>query len=216
MPLICLEGASAVGKTTTSKALAERYGAYIIPEVNQLFQRPTPEPTYWYFERQVERWAMAQSQLKNHELVIFDGDPFQPLWYNWAFDFVDCQPLSVLNDFYRQQIVAQTLGFPDGYMILYTSGTELHERKENDVSRKRSSFAKHLQLIEPQKRYFQAMNYQFPGFVHFIEATSIEHTIKMVIQALPSFQKPLKGSYSLTLFDYLIEWLSINNAESIT
>ncbi|HEY9650862.1 MAG TPA: AAA family ATPase, partial [Coleofasciculaceae cyanobacterium] len=97
MPLICLEGASAVGKTTTSKALAERYGAYIVPEVNQLFQPPTPEPIYWYFERQVERWTLAQSQLKNHDLVVLDGDPFQPLWYNWAFDFVDCQPLSVLT-----------------------------------------------------------------------------------------------------------------------
>lgn len=216
MPLICLEGASAVGKTTTSKALAERYGAYIIPEANQLFQHPTPEPTYWYFERQVERWTIAQSQLKNHELVVFDGDPFQPLWYNWAFDFVDCQPLSVLKDFYRQQIVAQTLGFPDGYIILYANETELHQRKENDVSRKRSKFAKHLQLVEPQKRYFQAMNCQVPGFVHFIEATSIENTIITIIQALSSFQKPLKTPDSLTLFHYLIDWLSINKAESAT
>jgi deoxyadenosine/deoxycytidine kinase len=53
MTLICLEGPSAVGKTTTSKALADHYAAYIIPEVNQLFERPTPEPTYWYFERQL-------------------------------------------------------------------------------------------------------------------------------------------------------------------
>lgn len=34
MPLLCLEGASAVGKTTTCKKLAEQYNAFIVPEVN--------------------------------------------------------------------------------------------------------------------------------------------------------------------------------------
>ncbi|MDB5084831.1 MAG: chloramphenicol acetyltransferase [Bacilli bacterium] len=59
MPLICIEGASAVGKTTTYREFARRYNAYLVPEVNALWKHPNPEPTYWYFERQVERWRIA-------------------------------------------------------------------------------------------------------------------------------------------------------------
>ena len=199
-----------MGKTTTSKALAEQYAAYIIPEVNQLFERPNPEPTHWYFERQVERWTIAQEKLKTHELVVLDGDPFQPLWYNWSFDFVGWQPLEILHDFYREQIAAQTLGFPDGYIVLSIDETELQQRKQNDSTRKRSGFAKHLQLIEPQQRYFQAMNNQAPSFVHLIEATSVEDNVKTIIEALPSFSKPPEHPYSITLFDGLIEWLRRN------
>lgn len=213
MTLICLEGPSAVGKTTTSKALADHYAAYIIPEVNQLFERPTPEPTYWYFERQVERWTIAQEKLKTHELVVFDGDPFQPLWYNWSYNFVDWQPLEVLRDFYRQHIVAQTLGFPDAYIVLTINEIELRQRKDNDLTRKRSGFAKHLQIIEPQQRYFQAMNNIAPGFVHLIEARSVEDNLKNIIETLPSFSKLPEHPYSLTLFDFLIKWLSTNKPD---
>lgn len=59
MSLICLEGASAVGKTTTSNEIAKRTNTYIIPEVNLLFERPNEESKTWYLERQVERWMIA-------------------------------------------------------------------------------------------------------------------------------------------------------------
>ncbi|HAJ58898.1 MAG TPA: hypothetical protein DCP31_06250 [Cyanobacteria bacterium UBA8543] len=214
MPLICLEGPSAVGKTTTGKALAEQYTAYVVPEVNQLFERPTPEPTYWYFERQVERWALAQEKLETHEVVVLDGDVFQPLWYNWSFNFVDWQPLSVMRDFYRQHLVNQTIGFPDGYILLSTNESELLQRKVNDPTRTRSGFTKNLQVIEPQKRYFQAMNSKIPGLVQVIESTNIEHNIQKINQVLPSFLKLPKHSYSLIIFDLLIEWLYTNRLSS--
>ena len=40
MGIIAFEGASAVGKSTTRRELEKNYGAYIIPEVNSLFERP--------------------------------------------------------------------------------------------------------------------------------------------------------------------------------
>ncbi|HEY8560173.1 MAG TPA: AAA family ATPase [Pyrinomonadaceae bacterium] len=79
MPIICFEGASAVGKTTTSNALRDERGARVVPEVNQLFARPENEPAEWYFERQVERWRIARERSRRGALVVLDGDPFQPL-----------------------------------------------------------------------------------------------------------------------------------------
>jgi hypothetical protein len=210
MPLICLEGASAVGKTTTCQALAEQLGAYIVPEVNLLFERPQPEPIFWYFEQQVERWAIAQEKLKNHDLVIFDGDPFQPLWYNWAFNFVDWQPLDVLRGFYRQQLIEDKIGFPDGYFLLTTQETQLRQQKENDLTRSRSGFEKHLQIIEPQQRYFQAMNQRVPGLVSWLEVTNVASNLTTIISNLPTFSQLPKPPDWLTLFDSLIEWLSKN------
>src|SRR6478672_3931658 len=189
MPLICLEGASAVGKTTTCQALAEQLDAYRVPEVNLLFERPHPEPIFWYFERQVERWAIAQEKLKNHDLVIFDGDPFQPLWYNWAFNFVDWQPLDVLRGFYRQQLLEDKISFPDGYFLLTTQETQLRQQKENDLTRSRSAFEKHLQIIEPQQRYFQAMNQRVPGLVSWLEVTNVASNVTTIIKTLPTFSQ---------------------------
>ncbi|WP_280528650.1 hypothetical protein [Bacillus sp. J14TS2] len=40
MTIISIDGASAVGKTTTSSKLARKYGGYWIPEVNALWKSP--------------------------------------------------------------------------------------------------------------------------------------------------------------------------------
>lgn len=59
MGIIAFEGASAVGKSSTCRELENNYGAFIIPEVNFLFERPKNEHRTWYFEKQVERWNIA-------------------------------------------------------------------------------------------------------------------------------------------------------------
>ena len=89
LPLICLEGASGVGKTTTAREITKRSGSstFIITEVNHLFERPQNEDKTWYFEKQIERFEMAKRKLKTYDTVILDGDIFQPLSYNWCFDF---------------------------------------------------------------------------------------------------------------------------------
>lgn len=209
MVIICFEGPSAVGKTSTAAAIAEAEGAYIIPEVNLLFERPAAAPPEWYFERQVERWRLAASRAKTHPLVILDGDPYQPLWYCWAYDFRGWQGLDFMEAFYRPLIAEGEMGFPDRYIILSATIEELRRRKEGDRGRRRGGFDTHLRFIEPQRRYFRAMQSFAPGRVHFLEARTIEENVQ-VVAGLDESQ--LGRERPLALFDFLIGWLRAHRA----
>ncbi|GAA0462301.1 AAA family ATPase [Alkalibacillus silvisoli] len=210
MAVICLEGASAVGKTTTSKEIARKTNTYIIPEVNLLFERPKRESKTWYLERQVERWQIAQEKLREHDTVILDGDLFQPLSYNWCLDFkLFNQSLDFIYEFYQKQIKAGRIGFPDKYFYLYASKTKLRYRKENDNTRRRGNFEKHLKIVEPHQRYYEALNQFVPHYVQQIEATTIDENIKVIIHNLPL---PYISVNSDKLLNSIWKWLKENNA----
>ncbi|WNB90869.1 chloramphenicol acetyltransferase [Bacillus sp. NEB1478] len=208
MSLICFEGASAVGKTTTSNELAKRTNTYVIPEVNLLFERPKSESKTWYLERQVDRWLIAQEKLKTYETVLLDGDIFQPLSYNWCFDFkLFDLDLSFIAEFYRNEIKEKNIGFPDKYFYLYTDKNNLIHRKENDVTRKRGNFEQNLEIVEPHKQYYNALNSFIPDYVHLIEAKSVEEIIIQIIDHIP--RSPVTIN-SLHLFDEIENWLTNN------
>ncbi|MBO1626226.1 AAA family ATPase [Bacillus arachidis] len=214
MTLICLEGASGIGKTTTCKRIAELYNAYVIPEVNFLFQRPNPEPENWYLERQVERWQLAQEKLKSYDVVLFDGDIFQPIWYNWIYEGEFPQTLPFLKEFYVNQMKRKQIGFPGVYIHLSTSETELRKRKENDTTQRRSNFEKHLRLIEPQKQYFQYMNTVSPNVVHFVDAVSIEENTKNIFDILSRLNLEKQHNYSVSLLENVMDWVMSSNSKA--
>jgi deoxyadenosine/deoxycytidine kinase len=211
MPLICLEGASAVGKTTTAKQLAEHYDVFVVPEVNALFSRPVPEPPTWYLERQAERWAIAQEHLSSHPLVVLDGDVLQPLWYNWIYQHGNSTDQSdILHAFYRQCIEREVIALPDAYVLLTASKEELRQRKSADATRTRRNFESHLQLIEPQKQYFEELARVAPGYVQVVEAQSVERSTARIVSAVSALGKRLTKADSLQLLNHLCEWLKQN------
>jgi hypothetical protein len=111
--IISFEGPPAVGKTTTSAYLSRHHNALVIPEVNRLFARPDHEADDWYFHRQIARWEMALRSDDHNRLIVLDGDPFQPLWFNWIFAHEPWQPLEEVVAFYRPHIEAGHIGFPN-------------------------------------------------------------------------------------------------------
>lgn len=211
MSIICFEGASAVGKTTTANRFKTICSAFVVPEVNLLFERPKNEPPEWYFERQVERWQIAQEQSNSYRVVILDGDPFQPFWYCWAYNFVGWQSLDFMEHFYQRKIQNKTLGFPDRYFIFSTNEAELRKRKEADATRQRHGFETHLRMIESQRRYFQAMQEFSPNRVRFFEAKTIETNVEFIqknISDLANSDEIEDGN----LFSKMVEWLQENEA----
>lgn len=172
MPIICLEGASGIGKSTAANSMEKEYGYVRIPEVNELFERSSSESVDWYFEMQVKRWELAKKESQSGKVAILDGDHLQPAWYNWIFDDLNFQPVDEVLGFYSKAFLQGKLDFPDAYVLLHIGVDELRRRKENDKSRKRSNFDMHLRLIEPQREYFESLRSNGLKNVSFIKATS--------------------------------------------
>jgi len=209
--IICLEGASGAGNTTLSQAIAARTGAVVVAEVWALFERPSPEPRMWYLERQVERWRFAVESAGKHGLSILDGDPFQPLWYGWAFGFIEPHTLSTVISFYHDAIAAGSLAFPDRYILLTVPEPELRARKQGDTSRSRRNFAKHVSLLRHQPRYFATMNKISPGLAYVLDASVPVTTLaETAISAIRSVQR---AEDSLTILRHLADWLGTTPPE---
>jgi len=203
--ILCLEGASAVGKTICCRALQDSLGAAVIPEVNALFVRPPSAPEDWYLERQLERYALARAASETHPLAVLDGDPLQPLWYNWSFGFEDCQSLDHLRGFFRPLIASGAMGFPDRYCLLVADEATLRQRRGMDQTRSRRNFERHLRLTETLPRYFGAVAALAPFLVEVIEADGIEDSLARVQESMTSAQGMIAAK-SLRLFDSLTDW----------
>jgi deoxyadenosine/deoxycytidine kinase len=191
MAIICLEGASGVGKSTMALFLEDNFKFKVIPEVNELFDRPAKESATWYFEKQVERWRQANNESINGSNVILDGDPMQPLWYNWIFHDCGFQPLQEVFEFYDDAIQREEIKFPEKYFILTADETELRERKDSDKSRRRRNFETHLKLISPQLDYFSIMKSLNLGNVEIIQSKDVSLTATSILRCLPKFKQQI-------------------------
>ncbi|WP_070128366.1 MULTISPECIES: AAA family ATPase [Bacillus cereus group] len=213
MGIIAFEGASAVGKSTTCRELERNYGAFIIPEVNVLFERPKKTHRTWYFEKQVERWNIAVQKSQQYELVILDGDIYQPLSYNWCFHFdIFNQPLSLIENFYKEKIINEEIGFPDQYFYLYTSEEELRKRKESDGTRKRRNFEKHLHIAKPFQRYYENLNNVTKGYCKLIGAKNVKTNEMEIMKSLKDLKVNEEMRFDVSRLDAITWWLQENRA----
>ena len=172
--ILCLERAIVVGKTTCCRALRDTLRAAVIHEVNALFVRPLSALEDWYLERQLERSALARATSETHLLAVSDGDPFQPLWYNWSFGFEDCQSLDHLRGFFRPLVASGAMGFPDCYRLLLADEATLRQRREAAQTRSRRNFERHLWLMEILPCYFGAVAALTPLLVEVIAADRVQ------------------------------------------
>lgn len=177
--IVCLEGPSGVGKTTTATAFCEAFDAVRVPEVDALFERPADAPDDWYHERQCDRWRRAVDAEADHDVVVLDGDVFQSLWYNWFATHAPADgpgpfaSLETVHRRYERRLRERRVGFPDRYLVLGASEATLRRRAEGDETRTRRNFEYHLGLVAPQRAYFEALGAFAPGLVRFRPATTV-------------------------------------------
>ena len=205
-PIVCLEGPSAVGKSTVARHLADGHGYLVIPEVNELFQNEKRSGDDWYLQRQIARYAQATSAAASGQPVVLDGDPFQPLWYNWVYP--EYGTLTHVVAFYRDAIDAGAIAFPDMYAVLQASIEHLTIRKAGDTTRRRNNFERHLQMIAPQRRYFEQLGVSGFTKVEWIENIDAESAAFKIVKAA---QRATAVSESAQLLSITSDWLNKNH-----
>lgn len=214
MTILTLEGPSSVGKTTTAKAFCETESAVRVPEVNERFDITQNDSTTWYYERQCDRWRRAVELEEEYEVVILDGDVFQPLWYNWSIrslpeDERTLDPfasMETISDFYRRTLSDREIGFPDRYYVLTADERTLRHRKANDETRARNNFEAHVRIADAQRAYWNYLQSQSPDRLRFVQATSVAETrTRLSCDDLPGADHAHR--WSVELLEALLHWL---------
>ena len=206
-PVVAIEGASAVGKTTLARTLASEHGAAVVYEHEGMSGEPPPRPdaSAWFVERSAARWGLARERGANAPFIVLDGDPFKGLWYDWIYAAEGWAGVNVVAPLYREHIAQGTLAFPDLYAVLCATETELRHRRANDPTRRRRNFEKHLLLTEPQRRYFEALAEVAPERVVFLDSGTPTELAHRVMDALA--RVPADPPDSLRLLERAVEWV---------
>lgn len=201
-PIICFEGPSGIGKTTMGKLLSADYN--IVPEVNLLYKRPAHESKYWYHEKQVARYELCK---KANTPSILDGDVFQPIWYNWVCSYPsNFLPKKETHQFYKTNLLAGKIAFPDLYIIFQATEKELWNRKERDKTRQRRNFEKHLKIIEPLKTYYQFLDQETAIEMKFLQYDDLAETKTAVLATIESLDK--KDIDGVKTFEQIEGWIN--------
>jgi hypothetical protein len=156
---------------------------------------------------------MAVQKSQQYEIVILDGDIYQPLSYNWCFHFdIFNQPLSLIESFYKEKMINEEIGFPDQYFYFYAGDEELRKRKESDETKKRRNFEKHLHIAKPFQRYYENLNSLTEGYCKLIEAQSIRNNELEIVNSLKDLKVDEERRFDVSRLDAITKWLEENRA----
>jgi hypothetical protein len=203
--VVCLEGPSAVGKTTLAGVLARECGAAVVPELDASGAPPPRRSAAWFVERHAAQWRLAGEAACGAPFAVLDGDPFKGLWYNWVYSGEGWEGVETVAPLYRAQIKRGVLAFPDLYVVLAATEEQLRERRAGDPTRSRRNFEKHLRMANPLLRYFGALRKAAPARVAIVETSLRGALVNQVVRALHSC--PPGPPDSLRLLDHMADWL---------
>lgn len=203
--IICVEGPSAVGKTTLAEALTRECGAAVVPELDASGAPSPGRSAAWFVERHAAQWRLARELAAYAPFAVLDGDPFKGIWYNRVYSDEGWEGVEAVAPLYRAQVEAGALAFPDLYVALTAPEEELRRRRAGDASRSRRNFEKHLRLAGPLLNYFYELRDAAPGRVTIVETSPRENPVGRVTTALELL--PPDPPDSLRLLEHMADWL---------
>ena len=203
--IVCLEGPSAVGKSSLAEALGRECGAAVVSELDATGAPPIGRAAAWFIDAHAERWRHAWKLAGDAPFAVIDCDPFKGLWYDWIFADQGWEGIDVVGPLYRAALERGAIAFPDLYVVLVASENELRRRRAGDATRRRRGFEANLRLVEPQQRYFMALQAAAPRRVHRMDTDDREALVGRVTEALEGL--PATKPDSIELLNLMIQWV---------
>jgi hypothetical protein len=204
--VVCLEGPSAVGKTTLAAALAHALDVPVVPE---LAGGPPPDDpavrATWFLARHVALWQEARAAALHAPFAVLDGDPFKGLWYDWAVGGAGWAGLDVVGPLHRAAVASGALAFPSLYVLLQAPEATLRARRAADATRTRRHFETNLRLVAPQRGYFDALAAAAPGRVVVLDVAADGPPVDAVRDAVRRL--PPGAVDAAALLEHALAWV---------
>jgi hypothetical protein len=163
--IVVVEGPSAAGKTSwcrrhVGRFIAEQVPTGAEPADGQALAR------HWV-RVGIRRWAEAEDLERRDGLAFCDTDPLR-LHYAWGMAALGLAPRARFD---RELAVARVafgdgrLGLADAVLVGLPDVATLQRRRDEDPTRRRRNFATHVQLREPLRHWYAALDALDPGRV---------------------------------------------------
>ena len=167
--IIVVEGPSGAGKTTwCQKHAGVNALLEALPDHSTVPTEPDAAARFWV-KRNVARWQDVLAREARDGLVVVDTDPFK-LHFVWTL-FKTGQVAEIewamQRDNAREAFADGRYALADMFLLSDVEDATLRARRENDPSRTRRNFERHVLLRDSLLRWYRAVDRLEPGRVVF-------------------------------------------------
>ena len=165
--IVAVEGPSAAGKTTWCERQPWPTVAEYAPTGHEPDDADADRQVAYWVRVNCDRWRQSLGLERDHQIVLCDSDPLK-LHYSWCLARIGAAPWS---RFERELISTRAalssgeLGFADRILVSIPPLEVLRSRRASDSDRRRRSFELHVQLSEPLREWYSAVECAEPGRV---------------------------------------------------
>ena len=192
--IVVVEGVSAAGKT----AWCARHATATIPELAPVTppNGDTATVAQFWTDAHCCRWLEAEQAEEKYGTAYCDTDPWKlhyP-WCLWQLGYATAEAWTAAAAATRAAIQARTMGFADTVLFLEPDPAVVRRQKENDPTRRRGSFERHLQLGPALRAWYET-----------IERLSPNHVVWHGERVKEAIHVPPKADrFSVELFDEIV------------